>query len=146
MDEMISFCGYKCHQCAARSDDSVERQKLIDGWRKIFGHQDYTVDNVQCDGCRSDGRLADKNCKARPCALARGVSSCALCDDFPCDKMSHLMGDKGGMLLGCYPKTIDLTEEEYNRCMRQFESRPILIRILTRAGKMPSWVIEEPDN
>ena len=143
MDEMIGFCGYKCDQCAARSDDPVERQKLVDGWRKVFGHQNYTVENVRCDGCRSRGRLADKSCKARPCALAKGVDSCALCDDFPCNKMSHLMGDRTGMLLGCYPKTMDLTEEEYDRCMRQFESRPVLIQILAEAGNLPPWVVKK---
>ena len=146
MEEMIGFCGYNCHHCAARSDDPAERQKLVDGWRKVFGHQNYTAENVRCDGCRSDGRLADQSCRARPCALAKGVSSCALCDEFPCSKMSHLMGDRLGMLLGCYPQTMDLSEEEYNRCMRQFESRPNLIRILAGAGKLPSWVAERPDN
>jgi hypothetical protein len=57
--------------------------------------------------------------------------------------MKHLMGDRVGMLLGCYPRTIDLTEEEYTRCMRQFESRPNLIRILAKAGRMPGWVVEK---
>ncbi|MCK4669170.1 DUF3795 domain-containing protein [Candidatus Bathyarchaeota archaeon] len=68
MEEMIGYCGYNCHLHAARSKDPNARQKLVDGWRKYFGHENYTVENVQCDGCLSDGRIADKMCKARPYA------------------------------------------------------------------------------
>ena len=38
----------------------------------IFGHENYTAENVRCDGCKAGGRLADKECKARPCAIERG--------------------------------------------------------------------------
>jgi hypothetical protein len=118
MRKMIGYCGYNCHLCAARSDDPTVRQKLVDGWRKIFGHQHYTAENVRCDGCLSDGRLADKKCKARPCARAKGVDNCAYCDEFPCKKMRQLMGVREGMLIWCYPSTSSVTEEEYNLCMR----------------------------
>ena len=50
-EEMIGYCGYSCHLCSARSDDPAVRQKLVDGWRRIFGHQQYTAENVKCDGC-----------------------------------------------------------------------------------------------
>ena len=56
MSEMVGYCGYRCHLCAARSDDPAVRQKLVDGWRKYFGHESYTVENVRCDGCRAAGR------------------------------------------------------------------------------------------
>jgi hypothetical protein len=46
MDDMIGYCGYNCGSCAARSDDPALRQKLVDGWRKIFGHQHYSAQNV----------------------------------------------------------------------------------------------------
>jgi len=142
MEKMIGYCGYNCHLCAARSDDPAVRQKLVDGWRKIFDHQNYTVENVRCDGCLSDGRLADKSCQARPCAKEKSVESCATCDEFPCDKMKHLMAGREGMLIGCYPRTSSVTEEEYNLCMRQFESMPNLLRMLAEVGKMPSWLAE----
>ena len=141
MEERIGYCGYNCHLCAARSDDPAVRQRLVDGWRKIFGHENYTAENVRCDGCRSDGRLADKQCKARPCAIERGVTSCALCDDFICDKVGHLLASREGMFIYLHHKMADLTEEEYQLCVRQFESMPNLIQILTAAGKMPSWMM-----
>jgi hypothetical protein len=142
MTKMIGYCGYNCHLCAARSDDLAVRQKMVDGWRKIFGHQDYTAENVKCDGCLSDGRVADQKCKARPCAQEKGVVSCAYCDEFPCDKMKHLMASREGMLIWCYPRTSSITEEEYNLCMRQFESMPNLLRMLADSGKIPSWSVE----
>jgi hypothetical protein len=138
--EMIGYCGYSCYLCAARSDDITIRQKLVDDWRKFFGHENYTAENVKCDGCLSDGVVADNVCKARPCAKDRGVENCAYCDDFPCDKMRHLIAGREGMLVFCYPKTSSITEEEYNLCMRQFNSMPNLLRMLADSGKMSPWV------
>jgi hypothetical protein len=137
---MIGYCGYNCHLCAARSDDAEVRQRLVDGWRKIFGHEHYTADNVRCDGCRSDGRVADQECRARPCAVERGVTSCAECDDFPCDKMRHLMAAREGLLIYCVREKELVSEREYDLCARQFESMPNLVRALARAGRLPAWV------
>ena len=141
MKEMIGYCGYNCHLCAARSDDPEVRQRLVDGWRKIFGHQNYTAENVRCDGCRAEGRLADKTCKARPCAIERGIGSCALCDDFVCDKVGHLLASREGLLTYLHNKMADVAREEYMLCARQFESMPSLIQTMATVGKLPSWVI-----
>jgi len=139
MTEMIGYCGYNCHLCAARSDDPTVRQRLVDGWRKIFGHEHYTAENVKCAGCLSDGRVADQQCQARPCAKQKGVESCAYCDEFPCDKMKHLMASRDGMLIWCHARMSTVTEEEYHLCVRQFESMPNLVKALASAGKLPSW-------
>lgn len=112
MKEMIGYCGYNCHLCAARSDDPVIRQKMVDGWKKILGHENYTAENVRCDGCKSNGRIADKECKARPCAKEKGIEHCAYCDEFPCDKIKYLISSREGMLIWLFPKTSSITEEE----------------------------------
>jgi hypothetical protein len=140
---MIGYCGYSCHLCAARSDDPVVRQKLVDGWRRIFGHQQYTAENVRCDGCRSEGRTADSACAARPCAKEKNIDSCAHCEQFPCPKMRHLMGSRDGLLIFCRPSDTHVSEEDYNLCMRQFDSMPNLVRLLAAAGKLDSWVVAE---
>jgi hypothetical protein len=139
-EKMIGYCGYNCHLCAARSDDPAVRQRLVDGWRRIFGHQSYTAENVRCDGCLSDGRLADKECQARPCAIERGVENCAYCDDFVCKKVGHLLASREGMFIFCRPADGPVTEEEYALCMRQFEGMPNMIRMLLDAGKLPTWI------
>ena len=130
MTEIIARCGYRCDLCAARSDDPELRQKLVDGWREIYGHQRYTADNVRCDGCLADGRLADINCKARPCAIERGLESCALCEECPCEKLAPLLASREDQ----QRKHPDVPEEVYNLCMRQFDSIPRLIEIRRAAG------------
>ena len=141
-EEMIGYCGYQCGQCAARLDDPEIRQKLVDGWRKIFGHDMYTAENVRCDGCRGNGRLADKQCQARPCAIERGLDSCAQCDDFVCDKVRVLFGSRQSMLVNGHKKLASLTREEYDLCMSQFDALPNLLRQLVKAGKLPDWTLE----
>jgi hypothetical protein len=139
MDSQIGYCGYNCHLCAARSDDPAMREKLVAGWRRIFGHQQYTAENVKCAGCRGTGEVADKQCKARPCAMARQLDSCAQCDEFPCDKVRNLLASREGLLIYCRPGSGPVSEEEYNLCMRQFESMPNLIKILAECGKLAPW-------
>jgi hypothetical protein len=140
MEKMIGYCGYRCHLCAARSEDPAVRQKLVDGWRRIFGHQHYTAENVFCEGCKSDGKIADKECKARPCAREKGLDSCVHCDEFPCKKVSHLLASKEGMFIFCRPAAATLTKEEYELCMRQFVSMPDLVEMLLKEGKLPEWI------
>ena len=57
----------------------------------------------------ANGKIADKQCEARPCAIDRGVVSCAHCDDFVCDKVGHLLGSREGMLIFCRPKDGSVT-------------------------------------
>lgn len=138
--EMIGYCGYNCNICAARSEDPNIRRKLVDGWRKYFGHQDYTVENVKCDGCKNNGKIADKKCQARPCATEKNIESCVDCNDFPCKKMKHLAASQDGMFFFCYPRTSTLTEEEYNLCMRQFVSMPTLLKKMVEKDLLPKWM------
>jgi hypothetical protein len=145
MEKMIGYCGYNCHLCAARSDDPQVRQKLVEGWKKFFGHQNYTAENVRCDCCKADGRLADKSCKARPCAIEKKIASCALCNEFPCDKVRNLLASREGMLLYLYPRTKNITEQEFNLCMRQFLNMPNLLKILVEKGKIPASLVKKDE-
>jgi hypothetical protein len=131
MKKMLGRCGYRCDLCAARSDDAAVRQKLVDGWRKYLGHQMYTAENVRCDGCMSDGRLADKKCPVRPCAIAKGVENCAYCEEYPCEKLEGLICSRERFI----EKLGDIPEEDYNLCLRQFESEPELKALCKAGGK-----------
>lgn len=139
MDGMVGYCGYNCGGCPARSDDREVRAKLVEAWRKLFGHQNYTAENVQCHGCKGDGLLADKTCPVRPCAIARGIEMCPECDEFPCKKLAPLMASREALLVQLYPRTHRLTEEEYDLAMRQFDSMANLVEGLVRAGKLLPW-------
>lgn len=143
MDKMVGYCGYRCYLCAARSEDPRIRQRLVEGWRRIFGHQHYTAENVYCEGCKSNGKIADKECKARPCAREKGIDGCAQCDEFPCKKVAHLLASREGMFIFCRKAGATLTREEYDLCMRQFASMPDLVEQLIEAGKLPSWMRDQ---
>jgi hypothetical protein len=131
MPKILGRCGYRCDLCAARSDDPQVRRKLVDGWRKYLGHQMYTAENVRCDGCANDGRLADKNCSVRPCAVAKGVENCANCDDYPCVRLKELICSREKFIR----KLGEIPEEDYNLCLRQFESEPELETLRQAMGK-----------
>ena len=131
MRDMLARCGYRCDICAARSEDPEVRHELVDGWRKYFGHQNYTAENVQCDGCLNDGRLADKTCPVRLCVIEKGIENCAYCDEFPCDKLAPLLSSREELI----SLHGDVSEDDYNLCMRMFASKPRLMRIRKALGK-----------
>jgi len=142
VDEMIAYCGYNCALCAARSEDPEVRQKMVDGWRRIFGHEHYTAENVFCVGCRAEGPHADQQCTARPCVIETGLESCADCDEFPCQKVGRLLGSSDGLLIFCALRAGDVTREEYDLCMRQFDSMPNIVARLVENGRLGKWVAE----
>ena len=139
-EEMISYCGFNCELCGARSDDPAVRQKLVDGWLKFFGHEMYTAENVKCDSCLSDGKIADKQCQIRPCVQERGLPNCPSCDDFPCDKIERFIMHRYGFMLWGHKNLPPMSEEEYRLCIRQFDSLKNLTFMLVDVGKLPAWL------
>ncbi len=130
MDPIIARCGYRCDLCAARSDDAEVRQRLVNGWRRIYGNESYTAENVRCDGCLCDGRLADKNCQVRACCLDLSYENCAECDDFPCDKLNNLLACHSEQ----HRQRPRLSDGVYNLCCRQFDNIPRLLKIRRALG------------
>jgi hypothetical protein len=47
-------------------------------------------------------------------------------------------------MLSCIPTSSSISEEEYELCMRQFESLPNLFKILIKIGKLPEWLKKVP--
>ena len=141
--DMIGYCGYNCQNCAARSSDIKVREKLVNAWRKYLGIQNYTAENVYCEGCKSKGDIiAYKECKARPCARAKGLDSCAQCNEFPCDNIKLLLDSIASLTCLKAPKIKDMTEEEFNYCMQQWNSMPNLVKALVDEGKIPKFILK----
>jgi len=138
----VGYCGYRCDICPGRSEDRNIRRKMVDGWVKIFGHTSYTDENIPvakpCAGCKGTGEVADTQCQARACAREKGVTICADCDQFPCQKLYPLLADRNQMLLYVKGKSVSL--DEYKMSAMQFENLPVLVKRLIETGKMPSWV------
>jgi len=92
MNEILSRCGYRCDLCLAYRPNversPSNRQILSDGWHRYFGFR-IPAEQILCDGCRAENPcLIDKKCPVRPCVLERGLTSCAECPEYACEKLS----------------------------------------------------------
>jgi len=93
LTKMIAYCGLVCSDCpaflATRSDDDIARKKIAASWTEKFGH-DFKPEDINCEGCKSEGKRLVGYCHVCPirkCALARGVESCARCEEQPCEEL-----------------------------------------------------------
>jgi hypothetical protein len=69
------------------------------------------------------------------------VESCAQYDEFPCKKVSKLLGTTTGLLTFLAPKLRDITEEEFDLCVQQWNSMPNLVRKLVEEGELPKFTL-----
>ena len=142
--EMIGYCGYNCSKCAARSDDKERRSAMVNVWKKYFGHTAYTEDNMPisepCPGCKSDGKVADKQCQARQCAKGKKFDSRTECDEFPCKKVAPLLASAEGMFIFAVNRKGGITEEEFLLGMNQFCSMENVLDQLIDSGNIPELV------
>jgi hypothetical protein len=79
---MIAYCCLECDKCdayiATQNGDDELRAKVAKEWK-------MDAEKIHCNGCKADNALF--NCEAKKCAIAKGLPTCAHCDDFPsCDK------------------------------------------------------------
>jgi len=90
MKSVIAYCGFRCDLCPAfaqNADKLASKKKINAGWKKYFG---FTVPEVKltCEGCPKASCTLDPHCTIRPCAEAKGISSCAECRRFEaCPKL-----------------------------------------------------------
>jgi len=96
MADVIARCGFKCNLCLIYrenlKEDGQNRQKFRDGLEKYYGDK-LTLEECCCDGCMTDDGenpvLMTKDCKVRPCVIARNVENCAHCVQYPCEKVER---------------------------------------------------------
>ena len=130
MEEILGHCGFRCDLCAVSGDDLAAKQMIIDGWKKFFGMEGFTVEQAQCGGCFEGTGLAEK-CPVRICADEKGVENCAHCDAFMCEKLEPYMGSKEEFM----ERFDNVSETEYRICLLPFESRSRLMKIRESLGK-----------
>ena len=95
MEPVLTRCGFRCDLCLAYRPNvernPSNRQKLSDGWFKYFGFR-IPPEEIACDGCLADAPgavLLDRGCPVRPCAIARGLDTCARCSDYGCERLQQ---------------------------------------------------------
>ncbi len=50
------------------------------------------------------------------------------------------------MLIFCRPEGKPVSADEYELCMRQFDSMSNVVRMLADAGRLAAWVAERTEN
>ena len=124
MEPVVSRCGMRCDLCLAYTPnhpaDIEQLQQLSNGWQKYFGFR-IPAEDIHCDGCLAEaGELLDKDCPVRPCAMERGLESCAQCEAYVCGKLRRRLVDR---------ETIEeklgsaIPAEDYELAVRPFENR-----------------------
>ena len=96
METMISRCGLECTQCPAfiaRVEDNDElRRKTAEEWSKQF-NMTVPPERINCDGCLSEGVHSQycEMCEIRKCGKEKGLTSCAFCGDYACEKLGKVL-------------------------------------------------------
>jgi len=94
--KLTAYCGLVCTDCPAyiakRTGDDALRAKTAKRW-SAPGFS-VTAEEVNCDGCAvlegTQFKYCD-SCEVRGCASARGVTTCAACEDYGCEKLERLI-------------------------------------------------------
>jgi hypothetical protein len=127
MPEILTRCGFRCDLCPAYAENIgklADRESISDGWFKYFSFR-IPPEKIDCDGCLNKGRLLDKDCPIRPCAIERGLRTCAACPDFDCEKMRTRVDATEGLR----DKFPDMSQRDYQLFGRPYEGRRRLVRL-----------------
>ncbi|TEU16114.1 MAG: DUF3795 domain-containing protein [Anaerolineales bacterium] len=97
MKRMFAYCGLVCSECpaylATQAGDMAALEEVAARWSQEYGGS-ITAAYCLCDGCTSGSeRLCGHcgECEVRACAIARGVSTCAHCDDYGCQTITRFL-------------------------------------------------------
>lgn len=79
---LSAVCGLFCPACTVFIGTREDPERL----RVIAGRAQKPVEEVQCDGCRSERRCfyCREKCRMGRCAEERGVDFCGECTEYPC--------------------------------------------------------------
>ena len=95
-EKLTAYCGLVCTEwpayIAKRTGDDALRAKTAKRWSDP-GFS-VTAEEVSCDGCAVPEGVRFKYCDAcgvRSCASARGVATCADCEDYACETLEGLI-------------------------------------------------------
>jgi hypothetical protein len=67
-------------------------KQIAERWTRETGTE-FTIQDVECDGCKSQklSGWCQKICLIRPCAQGRSVATCAHCSDYQCDEIMRFL-------------------------------------------------------
>lgn len=105
MEIVISACGLICSKCdafiATRLNDAQKLEQVAADWRERYRNPEIQAGNIRCTGCMTESAPkcghCESGCGVRRCALAKGVSLCGECPEYPCpalDELHNFMGQQ----------------------------------------------------
>jgi hypothetical protein len=98
MNKMIAYCGLVCTDCpayvATQANDRAALEQVAARWREEYNAPDITVESVICDGCLNGGHKCSHcaDCEIRACGVERGVTNCAHCPEYACERLEGFFG------------------------------------------------------
>jgi len=94
---MTAMCGLICSDCGAfiatQNNDDKKRAEVAKLWSKQY-NVDIKPENINCDGCISDSNRTIGYChvcEIRKCGKQKGVTNCAYCDEYACEKLEGFL-------------------------------------------------------
>ncbi len=133
---MIAPCGFRCDRCLAFVENAKTHADRVRGsaaWAKYYGLQ-VAPQRMQCHGCargQVEGlKFPDPKCEIRPCALERGLATCADCAEYPCATMQSRMAACDEVVQRFRGR---IRDQEFSRCIAPYDCRAILDSV--RKGK-----------
>jgi len=82
---LAAVCGLFCPACRA----FIGTREDPEGLAKMAERFKRPLEEMQCNGCRSDKRCfyCETKCTMAKCAAARGVEFCGECAEYPCKEL-----------------------------------------------------------
>jgi len=99
VSKKLAMCGLDCAACPAfiafKTDDQALREKTAAEWSQQF-HANLKPADINCVGCLQTKGVQIAHCaecEIRQCGLGRKVKNCALCSDYPCERISQFLAN-----------------------------------------------------
>ncbi|NLE45755.1 MAG: DUF3795 domain-containing protein [Chloroflexi bacterium] len=94
-EKIVAYCGLVCSDCeaytATQSGDREALEAMARRAHEEYGVPDATAESARCDGCLGgEGYKSGYcfECGVRACAIGRGVTNCAHCDNYGCETLT----------------------------------------------------------
>ncbi len=88
---LAAVCGLFCPACRA----FIGTREEPEGLAKMAERLKRPLEEMQCNGCRSDKRCfyCETRCTMAKCAAARGVEFCGECAEYPCRELKAFQAE-----------------------------------------------------
>jgi hypothetical protein len=97
-ERLVAPCGLYCGACPmylASQDKDEQKMKML-MQQFAGGKMQLKQEDLLCDGCIANGRVASfcRKCAIRACAEGKSnVTRCSDCSDFPCSRITNFNND-----------------------------------------------------